>query len=200
MVFLYNENMIALLRGTIIENDDRSVVIDVCGVGYRVFCIPRDLAVISSKKNKEYSLFTYQHVRENAIELYGFVSREEESMFEILITVSGIGPKGAIGVLSSAPVDVLKRSIVAEDSSILTRISGIGKKISEKIIVELKDKFGEEWGALSGDIMEESEVAEALLGLGYVRSEVLGALKEIPEQLSSMEEKMKEALKILGKK
>ena len=86
--------MIASLRGTIIETDERSVVLDVQGVGYRIFCIPRDLAVISSKKNDEFSLFTYQHVRENAIDLYGFISREEEKMFQILIIETILEPIG----------------------------------------------------------------------------------------------------------
>ena len=189
--------MISRISGTIVENDGKSVVIETGGIGYRVFCIPRDIAKL---RKGEHMLHTYQHVRENAIELYGFLSREEERMFEILITISGIGPKGALGILSAAPVDVLQRSIVAEDSSILTRISGIGKKTAEKIILELKDKFGTEWSMLDGNVLEESEVVEALMGLGYSRDEVLGVLKAIPKEAGTTEEKMKEALKILGKK
>ena len=189
--------MIARISGTIIENNGKSVVLEVGGIGYRIFCIPRDL---TSLTKGEHTLYTYQHVRENALELYGFLVQEEERMFEILINISGIGPKGALGILTAAPVDVLQRSIVSKDSSILTRISGIGKKTAEKIILELKDKFGEEWGMLEGNVAQESEVVEALIGLGYSRNEVLGVLKQIPKDLESTEEKMKEALKIIGKK
>ena len=189
--------MIARISGTIIENNGKSVVLEVGGIGYRVFCIPRDL---TSLTEGEHTFYTYQHVRENALELYGFVAQEEERMFEILISISGIGPRGALGILSAAPVDVLQRSIVAEDSSILTRISGIGKKTAEKIILELKDKFGAQWGILEGNVAEEGEVVEALMSLGYSREEVLGILKAIPKEATTTEEKMKEALKIIGKK
>lgn len=189
--------MISRLSGTIVENDGKSVVLEIGGIGYRVFCIPRDL---TSLTEGEHTLYTYQHVRENVLELYGFLAQEEERMFEILISISGIGPRGALGILSAAPVGVLQRSIVAEDSSILTRISGIGKKTAEKIILELKDKFGTEWGMLDGNVAEESEVVEALMGLGYSREEVLGVLKKIPKEASTTEEKMKETLKIIGKK
>ena len=192
--------MISTLRGKLLESGEKHVVLEVQGVGYKVFCVPRDVSVLVVGGVAENTLYTHQYVRENALELYGFVSKAEKDMFEILLTVSGIGPKGALSVLAAAPSDVLKRSIVAEDSSILTRISGIGKKTAEKIILELKDKFGEEWRALGGDIGKESEVVEALMGLGYSRKEAQEGLGRVSKNTKTTEEQVKEALKILGGK
>src|SRR3989338_6786055 len=139
--------MIAFLRGIIIETKNNRVVIDVNGMGYRVFCLPSFVLSVAEKKDKEILLHTYQYIRENVVELYGFETTREEQMFEILIAISGIGPKGAMSILAAAHLDVLQRAIVSEDTSILTRISGIGNKTAHKIVVELQDKFGEEWGA-----------------------------------------------------
>src|SRR5487761_882048 len=99
--------MIASLSGKIEEVDERSVVVNVQGVGYSVFMMSRDATKLLSQKGQEVHLFTFQYVRENALELYGFLNRAEEKMFQILITISGIGPKGAMAILSAAPVDIL---------------------------------------------------------------------------------------------
>lgn len=192
--------MISTLRGKVAEVGEKHAVLEVQGVGYKVFCVPRDISILAGQNAAEHTLYTHQYVRENALELYGFLGKTEKEMFEILLTVSGIGPKGALSVLAAAPSDVLKRSIVAEDSSILTRISGIGKKTAEKIILELKDKFGEEWRALGGDIGKESDVVEALMGLGYSRKEAQEALSGTRKNDKTTEEQVKEALKILGGK
>ena len=191
--------MIAFLRGIIIETKNNRVVIDVNGMGYRVFCLPSFVLSVAEKKDKEILLHTYQYIRENVVELYGFETTREEQMFEILIAISGIGPKGAMSILAAAPLDVLQRAIVSEDTSILTRISGIGNKTAHKIVVELQDKFGEEWGALPGDITEETDVLDALTQLGYSRPEAQKSLSQIPRELKGVEEKIKAALRILGK-
>ncbi len=188
--------MIAYLEGKIQEVDEHSVLINVQGIGYHVFVMARDQKQLSSKKGQEQFLYTYQYVRENSLELYGFLNRAEEKMFEILISISGIGPKGAMGILSAAPVSILERAIASGDTSILTRISGIGNKTAQKIIMELKDKFVE-LGESNGTIQQDTDVLEALMHLGYSRAEAQRALQGLPETAKTTQEKIKEALKNL---
>ena len=107
--------------------------------GYKVFSTSNTLGAYSLGQNVE--IFTYLYVRENSLDLYGFNTREERDFFEVLIGISGIGPKGAIGILSAAPLDLLKKAIASGDTSILTRVSGIGQKTASRIIIELKDKL-----------------------------------------------------------
>ena len=104
-----------------------------------------------------------------------------------------------MGVLSAAPLDVLRRAIASGDMSVLTRVSGIGKKIAQKIIVELKDKFADEWGNASEGIRQDTDVVEALIGLGYSRPEAQRAVGHIVQDIPTVEEKIKAALKFLGK-
>jgi holliday junction DNA helicase RuvA len=191
--------MIAFIRGIIIHIEEDSVILDTQGIGYRVFCIPRDIPELVKLRGNEQTFYTYQYIRENAMELYGFRTRDEEQMFQTLIGISGIGPKGAMGVLSAAPLDVLRRAIASGDMGVLTRISGIGKKIAQKIMVELKDKFSQDWGGAPEDIQEETDVVEALMGLGYSRPEAQQAVGRIGQDLPSVEAKIKAALKFLGK-
>lgn len=189
--------MIASLSGKIEEVDERSVVVNVQGVGYSVFMMSRDATKLLSQKGQEVHLFTFQYVRENALELYGFLNRAEEKMFQILITISGIGPKGAMAILSAAPVDILERAIASGDTSVLTRISGIGQKTAQKIILELKDKVAD-FGSLGGDIQEDTDVLEALMQLGYSRNEAQRAIQALPKEGANTQEKIKEALKFLS--
>ena len=191
--------MIAFVKGTIEDFSERSVLVDVNGVGYKVFCIEREYTKLRGKTGQEVFLHTHYHLRENAAELYGFLERAECDMFEILIGISGIGPKGALNILNAAPLDVLQRAIAAGDTSVLTKVSGIGNRIAQKIILELKDTFGEVWGALPGDIKRESDVVEALESLGYSRGQVQEVLRQLPEGVEKTEDKIKEALKLLGK-
>ncbi|MBI2462911.1 MAG: Holliday junction branch migration protein RuvA [Candidatus Spechtbacteria bacterium] len=190
--------MIGFLRGKILEVEDNAVLCDVQGVGYRIFCVPRDIPQFAREIGQDKTLYTFHYIRETVMELYGFPTKADEQMFRILLTVSGIGPKGAMGILNAAPVDTLQRAIASGDTTMLTRVSGIGNKIAQKVVLELKDKYGEEWGTLPGNIKEETDVLEALATLGYSRGDAQKVLRALPEGPVTPEEKIKAALKILG--
>ncbi len=196
--------MIGFLRGKAAIVTSDYVIVDTNGVGYRVFVSAATRAHI--RLNEEISLFIYTAVREDAIILYGFFTEAEYNAFTLLISVSGIGPKGALSALSSITVDNLYKAIQNKETSVLTKLSGIGKKTAERMILELKDKVafeGEESddGAnveitTSGDIL--SEAKSALIALGYNASEIAPVLKKVKAK-DSVENIIKEALKILNK-
>jgi len=188
--------MIGFLEGKMELNTERYVVINVNGVGYKVFISTSTFKNLPEKGEKV-KLHTHLHVREDAMELYGFLSIKELEFFELLISISGIGPKGALNILNVASVDTLKRAIVNEESSILTKVSGIGKKTAEKIILELKNKIGDEF--LGEKVSTDSEAIDALIGLGYTLREAREALKKVPKEVGGMENKVREALKLLGR-
>jgi len=190
--------MISSLKGEITYTGDGFLEISCDSIGYKVFCLPKTAGAYSAGQEAE--IFTYLHVRENALELYGFQTREERDFFEILIGISGIGPKGAMGVLAASPVDLLKKAIASGDTSVLTRVSGIGQKIAQRIVIELKGKLKEMVGDGDDDALHDAgDVVEALMGLGYTRAQAQQALREIPENIEGVENKVKEALKILGR-
>ena len=185
--------MIGSIKGKTILKTDKFIIIEANGVGYKVSV---SLDSISRIKN-EADIFIWIHtiVREDALDLYGFLERTELEFFEMLIGVSGIGPKGALGILSVASIDTLRQAIGTNDISYLTKISGIGRKTAEKIVIELRDKFkGEE----SGTLKEEMDALEALKSLGYSQNEARDALKNVTA--TDTNSKIKEALKILGGK
>ena len=192
--------MIARLEGTISYNTDKYVIIDVSGVGYKVF-LSTD-AMMSINISDKYAFWIYTAVRENSIDLYGFPHIEELSFFELLLDVSGIGPKGALGILSMASVDTLTRAIATGDTGYLTKVSGIGKKTAEKIVIELRDKMKSRMGTDTSNstLREESDIIEALKSLGYSQNEARDAMKNIPDEIKSTNARIKEALKILGNK
>ena len=190
--------MIGHAEGKIIFKGERYVVLDVGGVGYKVFVVAssyRNLSVGESAK-----LWTLLHVKEDALELYGFSHQAELEFFESLISISGIGPKSALGVLSLAPVDTIKRAIASGDTSYLTKISGIGRKTAEKIILELKDKMGFGKVSFGGEeFKEDADILDALLALGYSQREAREILQKVPSFVKGREQRLKEALKMLGK-
>ncbi|MEK7120459.1 MAG: Holliday junction branch migration protein RuvA, partial [Patescibacteria group bacterium] len=147
----------------------------------------------------ETSLWTHLAVRENALDLYGFLNKQDLDFFSLLITISGIGPKSALGILSVASVGVLRKAISSEDTSYLVKVSGIGKKSADKIVLELKDKLGKEYESDGTTLKEESDVVETLKTLGYKSYEIREALKKMPKDASGTSQRVKEALKILGK-
>ncbi len=197
---MYDKNMISCLSGKIIFKGERFVIIEVGGVGYRVF-VGSDIIRDASKNKEQIRLWTHLHLREDTIELYGFSEYAELEFFEMMIQISGIGPKSALGVLSVAPLDTLKRAISASDTSYLIQVSGIGKKIAEKIILELKDKLGKAGFGADGSafLKEEGDVLKALHSLGYSYQEAREALKQLPSEIAGTQNRVKEALKILGK-
>lgn len=192
--------MISHLRGTILDLAEKYLVLDVGGIGYKVFCSPDTLARFSIAA--EASLFTYLSVRENALDLYGFPTAEEEDFFELLLSVSGIGPKSALGILSVTTVDTLKQAIGTGDTSYLTKVGGIGRKTAEKVVLELRDKLKAHTGTKESHtaLRAESDVIEALKSLGYSQNEARDALKEIPSEIVGTNARIREALKILGQK
>jgi Holliday junction DNA helicase RuvA len=187
--------MIGKLTGTISHIDLGFVILDVSGVGYKVNLTNDSLGKI--RQNKEVSLWIHHAVRENSVDLYGFSEQNEQEFFELLLGVSGIGPKSALGVLSITSVDTLKKAVQAGDITYLTKVSGIGKKNAEKIIVELRDKLGAlEDGAyaLSGD----ADTLEALTSLGYSAKEARDALRDLSDDIKDTGERVKAALKKLS--
>lgn len=186
--------MIGHIRGTVLHKDLGHVIVDVGGIGYSVA-----ISSEASKKlsGKEISLWTYLAVRENAMDLFGFADRNELALFELLLTVSGIGPKSALAILSLASPEILQRAIAQNDLSYLTKVSGIGKKTAEKILVELKDKVGTVYGGeeLSGD----ADVVEVLKSFGYSHHEARSAMQKVDANITGTSERVKEALKNLGK-
>jgi Holliday junction DNA helicase RuvA len=194
--------MISHLTGTVIFSGDRFIILDVSGVGYKLGVTPDTLRKVVSEKGKTVSLWVHMAVREDSMNLYGFLDRQELEMFEMLIAISGVGPKSAIGVLSVAPVDTLKGAIASGDTSYLTKVSGIGKKNAEKIILELRDKLGggEESRVGHAGLKEEVDAIEALKSIGYSQREAREALKNIPADIKGTSQRVKEALKHLGKR
>ncbi|KND46704.1 MAG: Holliday junction DNA helicase RuvA [Parcubacteria bacterium C7867-006] len=186
--------MIGHLKGTIIHQDLKSVILDVSGVGYKVHT---NTAVLDSQNSKNIEFWTYLAVRENALDLYGFTTKEELGFFELLLTVSGIGPKSAMGILSVATLQNLRHAISTGDTSHLTKVSGVGKKNAEKIVLELKDKL-DGWTSdgvdfVSGDV----DALEALKSLGYGEKEAREALKKVVDAKDTGD-KVKKALKLLS--
>lgn len=192
--------MIAHLSGTIIELTEKYAVIDVRGVGYKVYCSTDTLAGL--REDSPVELFTYLVVREDALDLYGFGNSEEKNFFELLISVSGIGPKSALGILSATSVDTLKKAIGTGDTSYLTKVSGIGRKTAEKVVLELRDKLRAHVDMKENphELRSESDVVEALKSLGYSQNEARDVLKEVPAEIVGTNARIKEALKLLGQK
>jgi Holliday junction DNA helicase RuvA len=186
--------MIGHLKGTLIHQDLKSIILDVSGVGYKIHT---NTASLDSQTGKILEFWTYLAVRENALDLYGFSTKEELNFFELLLTVSGIGPKSAMGILSVATIQNLKHAISTGDTSHLTKVSGVGKKNAEKIVLELKDKL-DGWTSdgtefVSGDV----DALEALKSLGYGEKEAREALKKVTDAKDTGD-KVKKALKLLS--
>lgn len=189
-------NMIASIQGKIILKKDKFIIVDVDKIGYKVNVSPDTLTRLNNKEELVF-FWIHSHIREDAQDLYGFLNYEELEFFEMLINVSGIGPRGALTILSVASIDILKKAISSEDTSYLTKISGIGRKTAEKIVIELRDKF--EIEKTDENLQGEIDALEALKSLGYSQKEARDALKEVSGE-TDINKKIKEALKILGGK
>ena len=176
---------------------DRYIILNVGGVGYKITVTGDTLHALRKEKGAV-AFLTHLAVRENALDLYGFMLQAELDLFEMLISVSGIGPKSAIQIMGLAGVETLKKAISSEDTSYLIKVSGIGKKTAEKIVLELKDKLGGEGKMESGALREESDAVEALKSLGYSQAEAREALKKVGNVGATTSSRVKEALKILG--
>lgn len=189
--------MIAKLTGKIEYSRDNWIIVDVSGVGYKVYLT--DFALGKLAGTEEGSFFIYTYVREDILALYGFINIEEKEMFELLISISGIGPKAALGILSVADPISIRTAILNNDPSILTKVSGVGKKTAERVILELQNKVADMSIGERNEVVADSEAIEALMALGYSAFQAREGLKLAPAELKSVEEKIKFALKELGK-
>jgi len=193
--------MINSLEGRIALKSEKYVIIESGGIGFRVNCSEKTLSKIP-QIGQSVKLFAYLSVKETGWDLFGFLAFDELEFFELLITIPGIGPKTAANILSGASPDDLQEAIVLGDESILSRVSGIGKKVAEKIILELRTKV-KKLAKGSGDkfkVADEIEIIDALVTLGYKVYEARDALKAVPESVKGVENRVRETLKRLGKK
>ena len=170
--------MIARLRGKAVASTPEGLLLDVGGVGYLVAATPS--AVRNATGGGEVTVETYLHVREDAMQLYGFADRAERELFVQLLTVNGVGPKVALAIVSGSPADELRRAIVREDTARFTAIPGIGKKTAERIVLELKEKLG----AIETVVPGGDRIArDALVELGWTVIDAERALQEVDESL-----------------
>jgi Holliday junction DNA helicase RuvA len=190
--------MIARIEGIVVHIADKFVIVDVSGVGYKLNITIDTMSLITLGAHA--SFWVYTAVRENSIDLYGFKNINELSFFELLLDVSGIGPRSALSILAIAPIDTLKRAIATGDVGYLNKVSGIGKKTAEKIILELRDKLQafKDDNDTPGLLRDESDIVEALKSLGYSQNEAREALKEVPSTTIGTNARIKEALQVLG--
>jgi len=190
-------HMIASLSGTVSFSTEKYLTIEAGGIGYKVAVTTS--TALKTSVGKNILVHTHLAIREDAHELYGFLTRNELEFFEKLLLVSGIGPKSALNILNIAPVETLTKAIASGDVSYLTKVSGIGKKTAEKIVFELKEKLSGGANVTNTGLGEEADALLALTSLGYSHSEARGALREIPKTATQTSARVKEALKILGK-
>lgn len=192
--------MISYLEGKILDKNEKFFVINAGGVGYRIFSHRGILEKIPAA-DRNISIWTHLYVREDTLDLYGFLDKDELEFFEVLISISGIGPKSALGILEVAPVISLKRAIVSEDETFFTKVSGVGRKTAQRLILELKNKLAKKFAPIKGsDSAEMADAIDALVGLGYKERDARKILQEIPKDVKGVEAKVKAALKLLGKK
>ncbi len=193
--------MIDIVKGTAILKELSSVTIMVGGVGFLVNVSSRENEEI--RLNEEITLFTKMVVREDDISIYGFLSKRERAIFELLTTVSGIGPRVAMGILGMYGEEELRKYILSSDVKSLTKAPGVGKKTAERMILELKDKIVKIFGDYIPDVKENITVAsddaiDALVGLGFSAIEAKNALSNVDPNLS-IDDKIKFALKNIGR-
>ena len=201
--------MFYYVKGPVVHMAPYLAVVDCGGVGYA--CRTTNNTLARLRKGETATLYTHLNVREDAMELYGFASENELSCFQLLISVSGVGPKAALSILSSTSPEGLATSIITGDEKALTVAPGIGKKIAQRVILELKDKLakgqlaapgGESYGGTEVTVIPEnkaSEAAAALAVLGYSQAEAAAALKNIDMETLALEEIIKQALKKMVK-
>lgn len=190
--------MIAHIKGEIVEKFANSVIVDVHGVGYEITVTAPDFDKINL--NDEIKFYTYHSIRENSEELYGFSSLAAKKLFELLISVQGIGPKAAIAILSLATPEEVRNAIANADAAFVSKASGVGKKSAERVIVDLRDKVGipSHYGATEATFMrsvqESDEALDALIALGFPLKDATAALEKVDPSLP-VEERIRQALK-----
>ncbi|MDB5175596.1 MAG: ruvA [Candidatus Saccharibacteria bacterium] len=190
--------MIATLRGTVSEKIGATVVLDVAGVGYGVYVSNEDFGRLHS--GDQTKLYIYEHIREQSHDLFGFVARDTQMLFEQLLDVNGVGPKMALNVLSIGSGSDVRIAIAGGDVKFIQQANGVGKKVAERIVVELKDKVGltgvdlQSTGMLQGEgLLLQDEAVEALVSLGYSAQDAAKALQNVDPELPTAD-RIKKAL------
>lgn len=190
--------MIAHVSGIVAEKFNSSVIVDVHGVGYEVAVAAGDYE--RSLLNEEVKFHTYHHIREQSQELFGFSSLAAKKLFEMLITVQGVGPKAGLAILSLGESEMVRNALANGDVAFITKASGVGKRIAERVVVDLKDKVGlplrtdVNTTGISETINHSDEALEALMALGYNLADATRALEGIPMDLSTAD-RVTQALK-----
>lgn len=197
--------MIRRISGIVVDAAPSELVIDVAGVGYLVYVTPKTTGEI----NEHILLHTHQAIRENSSDLYGFASKEELAFFELLLTLPKIGPKSALQILSQADTSLLQNAIISQDSSHLSKMSGISKKTAEKIVLGLKDAFDtieyqyhdDGTTSFKGSAAYASDAIDALITLGYPQADARKVIQDLiakKPEITNTNDAIKEALKTLG--
>lgn len=192
--------MIASIEGVVLHRHPDSLVLGLGGLGIRVFA-PADL-LATARPGEALFLHTHLHVREQELALYGFANEQDLALFQLLLGVSGIGPRSALSILSNMPVDALRLAISQEQPGVLARIPGVGKKTAEKIVLELKDRISSPEGVppeLAALSEADAEVIDALTALGYSIVEAQRAVQTLPRDVRDVEERLRLALASFGK-
>ncbi len=191
--------MIAQLTGVVAEKTEDSIIVDVSGVGYGLYVSNEDYGRLGSGDLTK--LYIYEHIREQSHDLFGFVTRDTKQLFVQLLGVTGIGPKMALSVLNIGNSSEVRRAIAGGDTKSIQKANGVGKRVAERIVVELKDKVGLEGvdlattGLLQSDrALTADEAVEALVALGYSPQDAARALANVPADIST-EERIRQALK-----
>jgi len=220
------KSMISFLEGTIEHLGDKYVILSTGGIGYKVIVVPKLLNILSKSSEKvnpapinfaghqasgggigtgqgskiRLHVHSQLNMREGTFDMYGFQNKEDLELFHLLTSVSGIGPKGAMNVLSVVEPKHLKAAVVNEDADYLKKVSGLGPKTASRLILELKNKVDHvDMGDMRGvDLGQEGQATEALLALGYTQYQAKDALKEAKGK--TLEERVREALRLLGKR
>ncbi len=188
--------MIARLEGVVLSADEGVVVLDVGGVGFAVH-IP---LTVTPQPGKRATFYTYLHVRENELALYGFPDQDQKDLFEMLLGVSGVGPKAALNVLGTLSPDTLRRAVLNGQPEALSRAPGVGKKTAESIVLHLKDKIKRQGVAVMEAAEDDADVIAALTTLGFSIVEAQRALQQLTRDARlSLDEKIRQALTMLGR-
>ena len=199
--------MFYYVRGELMFTEPGVAVVDCAGVGYKLLVSDNTLGKLASMDKKEVLLYTHLYMREDAVDLIGFATKEELSAFKMLITVSGIGPKAAMSILSLLSVEKFALAVSTQDIKTISKAQGIGKKSAERIVLELKEKVAKEFAVSGTSSVEEEETVDtsfvggnfdeaekALMVLGYTKAEAQGALKGVPPT-ATLEEMVSAALR-----
>ncbi len=189
--------MISYLKGRIIKRGGNFVILNNADIGYKIFV--GEGAVADLATGNEVEFWIYQNIREDANELYGFLSYEKLEMFELLLNVNGIGPKSAMGIMTAINAEELKEAIATGDLAMLTKVSGIGKKTAERIVLDLRDKVGFLSPVIGSTSAARGDEIDALMALGYSMQESREALSGVDKSITDSGKRIREALKSMKK-